>query len=313
MKSQRFDRLIDVAAAILRDLQRPASAREIVDYGLSSEQYSSFFCGKTPQKTVNARISIDILKYGDKSQFFRHGPASYGLRMELCRHNYHSNHKKVYIGTQRRKQVSNELVAAISTKEIEFFSMDGLYDSDIFPLGILDIVQVNYIERKIAEEQFDYKQLVSYACILYEDRVLAFEKGKYTSDNGEFIGKQSIGFGGHLNHDDLSLFDESPAGFESNIRRELHEELYIFRKALRDSISSITFLGFLVDSSTDNGRKHLGLAACIKLRNLIELETPTLGIRNLRWLSCRSTPNSFDQFEIWSKYLFRRIQKLPNL
>lgn len=297
--------------AILRDINRPASAREIVEFGVLSDRYRPLFIGKTPQKTVNARISLDILSKGARSQFFRHGPAIYGLRAELEKQNYHSTFKKVYIGTQRRKQVSNELVAAISENNIDFLETDGLYDASSFPLRILDLVEVKYVDRKFAEQRTDIKQLVSYACIIHGDCVLTFEKGKYTSDNGEFIGKQSIGFGGHLNYDDLSMFDPSPAGFESNIRRELHEELYIFSKELRDSISSINFLGFLVDSSTENGRKHLGLAACVNLKYTIDLETPTLGIRNLRWLSWKQTPNSFENFEIWSKYLFRCIQKLP--
>jgi predicted NUDIX family phosphoesterase len=157
------------------------------------------------------------------------------------------------------------------------------------------------------------KQLVSYAYLSFGSDILAFERGSYTSDEGEFVGKQSIGFGGHLNHDDLSLFDETPVGLFSNIQREIYEELYIFRSQLRDIIERISFVGYLVDSSTANGRRHLGLASCVHLRRKIELESPTLGIRNLRWISARHTPNSFGQFEVWSQYLFRYLQRAGNL
>lgn len=304
------NRLVDIAAVILDEIGRPASAREIVERARTDPRFSDIIGGKTPHKTLNARISTDIIERGDRSPFFRYAPAAYGLRERLHGGAYASGYRTVFLGRQRRKEVSNEDVAVIDAHKLSFFKTDGFYDCKQYPLSILSLLDINYMPRKQAEACHDVKQLVSYAAINHGDAVLAFERGKYTSDNGEFVGKHSIGFGGHLNQTDLSLFDETPVGLYSNIHRELHEELYIFRKELRHLVSSVTFFGYLVDSSTNNGRKHIGLAALIDLKERIEIETPTLGIRNLRWISRRHTPNSFSQFEIWSQYLFRHLQGL---
>lgn len=308
MKVKQADRLVDVAEVILRKLNRPATAREIIDRALVLPSARIIFSGKTPHKTLNARISVDILRHGIKSRFYRYAPAAYGLREFLESKDNDHNYKRVFIGSSRRKQVSNEPVATVKCSAVKFFSVDGLYDADHYPLQILDLLDVKYSDRKYAECRDDLKQLVSYACIYYEDQVLAFEKGRYTSDDGEFIGKQSIGFGGHVSYFDLSLFDDTPVGLNSNVLRELYEELYFFRKYFRHGIKDIQFLGFLIDSSTANGKRHLGLATKVQLRHKIELETATLGFRNLRWISAQKTPNTFDQFEIWSQYLFRHLQ-----
>ncbi|WP_438346189.1 HTH domain-containing protein [Methylorubrum populi] len=310
MTNRQSDRLVDVATSILRALKRPATAQEIIDFARSQSAFDGIAGGKTPHKTLNARIAVDIIKNGDKSRFYRYAPASYGLRESLDDDKHDNNYKKVFIGTSRRKQVSNEPVATVRHSSLRFLKSDGLYTSDLFPLQLLNLLDIRYIDRKFAEEQNDIIQLVSYACVQHEDQVLAFEKGRYTSDNGEFIGKQSIGLGGHVNYYDLSLFDDTPVGLKSNIIRELYEELYIFRNHFRHGIQSISFHGFLVDSSTANGRKHLGLAASVRLKHRLELDTATLGFRNLRWISSKKTPNSFNHFEIWSQYLFRHIQRM---
>lgn len=305
----RPEKLQDAVAIILRRLERPASAREIAELGRKDPDLSRFFGGKTPFKTLNARLSVDIHSRGEQSLFFRYAPATYGLREFLAEEGYERGFRRVFVGRNRRKEVSNEFVATVEQKDIGFFDTDGLYPAQHYPLSILDLIDIKYCERKKAENRNDIRQLVSYAYIYHDTSVLAFEKGTYTSDSGEFVGKQSIGFGGHLNHDDLSLFDDNPVGLEANILREINEELYIISKTLIQNIVSITFRGFLLDSSTENGKRHLGLAAAINLGTRLDLENPSLGIRNLRWLSMRSTPNSFERFEIWSQYLFRHIQR----
>ena len=302
--------LIDAAVAVLRKIDRPASAHEIVAEGRMDPELKRFFGGKTPFKTVNARISVDIHTNKDRSRFFRFAPATYGLREDLEAKKYEQAYRTVYFGRNRRKEVSNELVAAVRSDDVDFFKVDGFYDSEQYPISVFDIIDIIYEERRRAEKRSDLKQLVSYAYIIHDDCILSFERGKYTSDNGEFIGKYSIGFGGHINYDDLSLFDNSPVGLEFNIVRELSEELYLFSRELIGNIEDIRFRGFLCDSSTENGRRHLGLAASVKLKNRLEIETPTLGIRNLRWISAKHTPNGFDRFEIWSQYLFRHIQRV---
>ena len=304
----RLDRMVDVAVQVLMEIGRPATAGEIISRARENPRYRNFINGKTPHKTLNARISVDIAKNNERSQFYRYGPASYGLRSFLAESAVDSRYRKVFIGVNRRKEVSNEPVAILSCDSVSFFARDGFYQEQHHPLSLLNFLDIKYMDRKFAEGRNDVKQLVSYAYIYHEDSVLAFEKGRYTSDDGEFIGRQSIGFGGHINYYDLSLFDDTPVGLTSNIRRELFEELFITRKDLFDAIANIRFEGYLVDSSTGNGKKHLGLAASVKLSRQVELETATLGIRNLRWISAANTPNSFENFEIWSQYLFRHLQ-----
>lgn len=302
------DRYIDVAAEVLRGLDRPASAREIVEVAKNRSDLASVVRGKTPHKTINARIAMDILKLGSNSKFYRFAPAAYGLRALAENGTYSIRYNSEYLALNRRKQVAKEDVATLDIAKLQFMSYDGMYDGRAYPLDILNVIGIHYVDRRAAEGRDDIKQLVSYAYLRHHDSLVAFERGSFVADGGEFIGKQSIGFGGHLNDRDISLFDDDKIGFLTNIERELFEELSIFRNKLRTLIEKVSFKGFLVDTSTSNGRRHLGIVAEVLLKERVPLLNSHLGMRNLRWVSYQTTPNCFDQFEIWSKYLWRYLQ-----
>ena len=302
------ERYIDIAARVLRSLNRPASAREIVEAAKATSDLAMLVRGKTPHKTINARIAMDILKKGSESPFYRFAPAAYGLRELAQDGTYSAKYNSEYLAINRRKQVAKEDVAAIDLSKLSFMPHDGMYDGRAFPFSILHLLGVEYVNRKEAEARDDLKQLVSYAYLRHDDFLVAFERGSFVADGGEFIGKQSIAFGGHINDRDISLFDDDRIGLLTNIERELYEELSIFRNKLWALIDVISFKGFLVDSSTSNGRRHLGIVAEVRLTEKVPLENSGLGMRNLRWLSCKATPNCFDEFEIWSKYLWRFLQ-----
>ena len=71
-----------VAETVLRKHKRPLSARELVNYGLEDGLFPATGLSQTPQKSMQARISLDIL-HNDQSRFVRTSRGRFLLREHL--------------------------------------------------------------------------------------------------------------------------------------------------------------------------------------------------------------------------------------
>src|SRR3954471_3592084 len=56
-----------VAEAVLADALTPLKAREIVDRGIERDLFGDHALSRTPEKSMQARLSMDILKVRDNS------------------------------------------------------------------------------------------------------------------------------------------------------------------------------------------------------------------------------------------------------
>ena len=71
--------VLDAAKLVLQESDTPLHKNEIVDRIFSRKLWKS--SGKTPAKTIGARIYSDIKKNGDLSPFVLHAPSTFGLRI----------------------------------------------------------------------------------------------------------------------------------------------------------------------------------------------------------------------------------------
>ncbi len=79
-----------------------------------------------------------------------------------------------------------------------------------------------FIDRELAEDSPEYKQLIAYALFMYEGKVLAYAR---TNKGGEarLHDKLSVGIGGHINP--IDGIAESIRTYEEGVEREIREEL----------------------------------------------------------------------------------------
>ena len=116
------------------------------------------------------------------------------------------------------------------------------------------------MRRRQAEESFDVIQLVSFYIVRFKDTYLTYKRTKRLPES-RLHDYYSIGFGGHLNPDDLlPLFSFSePEQVLEIVIRELREELRL------NPEPSISFRGVLYDDSREVSRQHLGIVYDVEL------------------------------------------------
>src|SRR5439155_13547973 len=118
----------------------------------------------------------------------------------------------------------------------------------------------NFFSPRVqAEDDPTYKQIIPYALLAFENKVLYYVRGKKAGEQ-RLVAKGSIGIGGHMNEIDESLFALNEQAYRAGVEREVNEEIKI------DTPFEDRIIALLNDDSTEVGRVHLGIVHIFKLK-----------------------------------------------
>lgn len=303
-----------VAETVLKKHKRPLSARELVNYGLEDGLFPKTGLSHTPQKSMQARLSMDILE-NPQSPFVRTSKGRFFLRELLPLPGQADNadgaHSlSVYTAERRAPLAATERVLCISrsnySKYLDFQGIGRVGIND--PLSFLTRQSTTYLPRSIAETSDDYKQIITYTVIQHQSKILSFRRGLYNRAASFLRGSQCIGFGGHVSEDDHTLFSIDDLGIRHNAAREINEELLLPGGRPRIDASSLEYLGILNDDSSDVGVRHLAVVLRYYVDDWQSWKRVSRGeasINRLRWLDTISESIRLAEFEYWSQLVLR--------
>ena len=101
---------LKIAADVLCVVRKPMSAKEIVGLAIERGMMPKHLYGKTPHKTMQARLSEDIVARQRASAFFRTGAGEFFLRSLQSDKSVPSEHKQEYIAPRRKLQLPREYI-----------------------------------------------------------------------------------------------------------------------------------------------------------------------------------------------------------
>lgn len=152
---------------------------------------------------------------------------------------------------------TNEDVLVVATNRISEHLQQGFFlDNPTHPLLPILSEEAGWLRRDDAEKNFDYKQIIPYTIVrdVEHSNVLAYRR---TTSQGEsrLHDKWSIGFGGHLNPEDVHHRDgKMQCNYVwAGAVRELNEEVYV------PGLISMHHIGFVNDDVNEVGEVHLGV------------------------------------------------------
>lgn len=159
-----------------------------------------------------------------------------------------------------------------------------------------------FIARPQAESDFGYKQIIPYALIAFQNRVLHYVRGKKAGEQ-RLIAKGSIGIGGHMNETDESLFAMDEEAYRVGVEREVNEEIMI------DTPFDDRIIALLNDDSTEVGRVHLGIVHVLKLQQP-KVQKREAMITGLSFLTKEELINRRESLESWSQICLDALDRL---
>jgi predicted NUDIX family phosphoesterase len=150
-----------------------------------------------------------------------------------------------------------------------------------------------FLPRAQAERDVTHKQIIPYALLAFQDKVLYYVRGKKAGEQ-RLVAKGSIGIGGHMNETDESLFALDELAYRAGVEREVNEEIKI-ETEFEDRIVAL-----LNDDTTEVGRVHLGIVHVFRLAEP-KVEKREAMITSLAFLSKDELLARRDSLESWSQ------------
>ena len=159
-----------------------------------------------------------------------------------------------------------------------------------------------FFPRAQAENDPAYKQIIPYALLAFQDRVLYYVRGKKAGEQ-RLVAKGSIGIGGHMNESDESLFAWDEQAYRAGVEREVNEEIKI------DTQFQDRIVALLNDDTTEVGRVHLGIVHVFRLAQQ-KVDKREAMITNLAFLTKAELLNRRESLETWSQICVDSLERL---
>jgi len=161
-----------------------------------------------------------------------------------------------------------------------------------------------FLPRDQAEQNPAYKQIIPYALIVFENRVLRYVRGKKAGEQ-RLVAKGSIGIGGHMSEekDKFLWHTTDEQAYRAGVEREVNEEIKI------DTPFEDRIVALLNDDTTDVGRVHLGIVHIFKLA-APKIEKREAMITGLTFLTKEELVSRRESLESWSQICVDSLERL---
>jgi len=159
---------------------------------------------------------------------------------------------------------------------------------------------VLYLNRSEAELDKRYKQLIPYALIICNDKILRYRRGKGGQET-RLHGLYSVGVGGHIAEEDNGLFSQG-IGYHEAMRRELMEEVAI--DATKEAAVAV-----INDDSTEVGYVHLGVVHIVPVSDE-SVAGCRSGILGPEFVPVHEAVKNPSAYESWSSFCLQHLEEL---
>ena len=287
----------------------PLSAKDILDKALTADGLPPHLYGRTPHKTLQARLSEDILSRRSRSQFFRTEAGKFFLREFLEDPTVPDEMKTEYPAPRRSLQLENRSVLAVSRQAWTCkFDRKTVVDAEDFRKRF-DDCELEYLSTEELKEKVDYLPVLSFVLVHRDMRVLSYLIGRLRGGGDPLNRPRSIGFGGFVLEDHRDITYDAFFGIlESGITilaDGVGMPLEIAEKA--------RYEGELIPRTCVISKTHLGEEAIFaiadyKCNGTFDPGRPNLSFTGLKWLERSNMPNDVSNFDPVSLLLLCNIK-----
>lgn len=281
--------VIEICEAILIHSDKPLDSSSIERL---AREYEYINNGESMRASISARLSEDIKKNGEQSNFSRFSQGYFGLREWLNRPEYREHIIKKTVNNKM-----SEILAVFPQQYISYFTKhNGITISNLSTQSFIDICEP--MVRYEAENNYEKIQLVSSFVVRFENEILCFMRSKALPEK-RLSNVKSLNFGGHIEYREvIGLFDAfDPQSDIPWIERELTEEINI------SSHHHITPIGYLYDGNTTLGQQHLGLLYDVELSDKFVQINEKRFFYDLKFTNIHTLIDNMNDYDSWSQYI----------
>lgn len=300
-----MDSYLEIAHRVLRASRRPLSAKGILDAAYRAQIVPEHLRGETQHKTLQARLSEDILHHRSSSLFYRTEPGMFFLCELLSDPTIPEKFKEKFPARRRTRDLQNESALGIRRSFLEQWrEHDGQCSVTEMLAAAENQDAVKYLP---ASGDVDYASVWTFSLVRRDEEVLSYRIGRYRDDREAFANKRTIGFPGAVTVSDRSLFSQEDYGATDNALNVLLLDLDLSSQSFLDESPSMPTPIFVFEAEGEDGVTVLLIVLEWSCPDWFEPTTRRLSLNDPCWLNATIRPNNIDDFEPWSKTTLRRI------
>lgn len=290
---------MQLAKRVIRSAKRPMSPRMILLEAYRAGIVPSSLYGKTQHKTLQARLSEDIVRLRDRSQFFRTAPGRFFLTEFLEDATVPEELRQPFPARRRFRELSRGPALGIAANSLHNV---GNKKKPITTQKILDLLR--HGSGCSSEPRVNSSNCVfirSFVCVFRDNELLSYRLGRYRDDRDSFMSKRSIGFSSLVQIEEQTLFNIQDFGITDSGVRATVVDLDIPANHQEKHGGIDARLSHFVWSSQPSGQSDLLAVIVLRCPDWFEPTRRRLALNDLRWIKADAKPNNLDDFDPWSR------------
>jgi hypothetical protein len=255
--------------------------------------------GKTQHKTLQARISEDIVDRRESSPFFRTEPGKFFLRRFLTDQSVPEEFRTVFPTRRRIRELVRGPALAVEHRHLSQIARRNVPIGWKKVLGLLNADRFCYSDPR--KQNADLVFVRSFVCVYREHEILSYRAGRYREDRDSFLLRRSIGFSTFVHLDDRTLFNFRDFGIIESGIRAAQIDLDIPTPAPAEPLKGK--LDYFIWPSEIDGPSELLAVIDFECPKWFEPTRRRLALNDLAWLDASKPVNDIDDFDPWSKLM----------
>ncbi len=300
---------LTVAYRAICEEGRPLTPIEMLSLAGARGYLPTHLHGATMYKTMSARLAEYIRLKSGKSVFFRTAPNTFFLHSLTADASLPPEHKTVFVGNLRAKAIRKEQILVAPADKLK----DAFY-GEFVPFNEAEFLSMyrdhcRFVDRHWAEDDISVKQFVTFTLVVHGSKVLTHRRGKFSTASETLKGQVSVGFGGHVNAEDFTLFSVGADGLRANAARELREELFLddVYDHFEDAKERVRVIGLINVDDSDDAMHHIAVLTVFRHKSSALPKKGELSINQLAWLDLDQRKNDLSDYDLWSEMIIRNI------
>lgn len=292
-----MDSYLEIAQKVLRVSRRPMTAKGILDAAYKARLVPKHLYGKTQEKTLQARLSSDILQRRSTSAFYRTEPGMFFLTALISDPDIPPKYKERFAARRRTRDLHQEPALSIDASFVADCKLELLSDWRLF---IHSAEVANALHYAHVDEQRDRLPVWTFSVVRRGSEVLSYRLGRYRDDHDTFANKRTIGFPGVVSFHDCTLFSDGDYGASENALEAILSDLDISAAAVHGEAIAHPQPIFVMKVDRDEHNGAIMVLMDWTCPDWFEPVTRRLSINDPSWMDLRTKPNNIEDFEPWT-------------
>lgn len=258
--------------------------------------------GETQHKTLQARLSEDILHGKERSRFVRTEPGKFFLRSLLSDESIPAEFRTTIRARRRKRELTPDPVLCIAKDSLHKLERQNGGDPWSIYERLRDTGELSYHEVKSRPN--DHVPIWCFTMMVREGSVLSYRVGRYRAHDEEVMSKRTMGFTTLVTEAQQTLFNHHGLGIiEAGVTAlALDVDFPMGVEVLEAETSDVLSV---VSVKSDNEVEAVLLIIETVCPHWFEPTTRRLSMNDIMWIPFHVPPNHIEDFDPWTQAVVR--------